>query len=241
MRFKIEVIIDNDRINKDKNKLIMSLLKRSLETSSKELYQKLYDDKKTLTKDFAFSMYMPNCKFERETIFIPDKKIDVYLTVYDSELGLNFYNGILANIGKGNKADGVIFKVKNINLIKEKLIVENEVWFKTMSPIVIREHNHDNDKTWYYSFDEEKGKELFLKNLKVELINKFGKEKTKDIEAIKIELITNKTVKIKHYGIEILSNICRFKMYSKPYLSEYILKAGIGSRHSQGFGMLSIL
>ena len=124
---------------------------------------------------------------------------------------------------------------------KERLIINNYAVYSSMSPIVVREHTGDNKKTWYYSLNEEKGREIFKKNLKYQLLERFSEEGILDIEEVDFQVLGNKEVKVKHYGIEVLSNICKVKVQAKPYIVDYIYKSGVGSRKSVGFGMLDLV
>jgi CRISPR-associated endoribonuclease Cas6 len=123
----------------------------------------------------------------------------------------------------------------------EKVITNDYATYRSMSPVVVREHKGDNDKTWYHSLNEEKGREIFMKNLKYQLLDTFGEERKLDIDEIEFQVIGNKEVKVKHYGIEVLSNICKLRICAKPYILDYLYKSGIGSRKSSGFGMLDLV
>ena len=109
-----------------------------------------------------------------------------------------------------------------------------------MSPISVREHFGDNKQTWYHSLNEEAGQEIFLNNLKYQLKNEYGEDKALDIKEVQFEVIANKVVKVKNYGIEVVGNICHIKIYAKPYILDYLYKAGIGSQRSTGFGMVDL-
>ncbi len=242
MRFNVEMVLSNENIPKDKNRIILSFLKHIYESYDKSYYESLYKSEENKVKDFTFSLYMKNCKFTREEIIIPEKKIILNFSTADMKDGILFYNAILANRGKPYNIKGNSLTVCNINMNKEKPITNDYAVYSSMSPIVVREHKGDNKKTWYYSLNEEKGKEIFINNLKNQLLDNFGEERKLDIEEIKIEVLErSREVKVKHYGIEVLSNICKIKVEAKPYILDYLYKAGIGSRKSSGFGMVNLV
>ena len=186
---------------------------------------------------------MPDCKFTREEIIVPEKKMILNFSTSNMLDGIMFYNSVNANIRKPYKIKENTITPTSINMTREKLITKDFAIFKTMSPIVLREHRGDNKKTWYYSFSESKGRDIFLENLKYQLLREFGEERSLDIEEVEIEIAEErlKTVKVKNYGIEILSNIGLIKLYAKPYILDYIYKAGVGSKRSTGFGMLDLV
>lgn len=238
MRFCVELLLNNEKFPKDKNRIIISLLKHCYEEYDKDYYDSLYESNKNEIKSFTFSLYMGNCKFEREEIIIPEKKIILNFSTSSIEDSIYFYNSILQAKNKPYEIKGVSLTVNKINIIKEKIIAENFLDLRVLSPIVVRDHSGQNDETWYYSLNEEKGKEIFNSNLKQQLLDEFGTARELDINEIEIQVVSNKEVKIKHYGIEVLSNIARLNIKAKPYILDYLYKSGIGSRRSQGFGMI---
>lgn len=241
LRFGVEISSENEKICKDKNKIMLSLLKSCYNSYNQEYFNKLYKEIPNKRKSFTFSLYMGDCKFLREEIVIPSKKIYLNFSTNDIEDGIMFYNSILTNKGKKFPVKDNILKIERIDMLKEKNIYSNEAIFKTMSPIVVREHSGDNAKTWYHSLSNLEGKEIFMSNLKYQLIEEFNEARILDIEEIEAEILFNKEVKVKHYGIEVLSNLCRIKITAKPYLLDYLYKAGIGGMKSAGFGMVNLV
>ncbi|AFS77692.1 CRISPR-associated endoribonuclease Cas6 [Gottschalkia acidurici 9a] len=242
MRFAVELLLENDRVPKDKNRIILSILKNNFNSYNKEYYESLYEKTNNNIKDFTFSLYMGQCQFLREEIVIPEKKIILNFSAHNYEDGIMFYNSFLSNIGRSYPIKDNAIKVSNISMRKEKTIYGNEVIFKTMSPLVAREHRGDNKKTWYHSLRAEEGQVILKENISYQLNNVFGERAKLDIEEIDIEVSQNiKEVKVKNYGIEILGNIGLLKINAKPYLLDYLYKAGIGSKRSSGFGMVDIV
>ncbi|SCG82197.1 hypothetical protein DW1_0587 [Proteiniborus sp. DW1] len=241
MRYNVELALSNDNISKDKNRIVISFLKYIYESYDKNYYESLYEKEENKSKSFTFSLYMPNCKFTREEIIIPNKKIILNFSTSDMRDGILFYNAALANKGKTYRVKDNSITISKINMNKEKIITNDYAIYSSMSPVVVRKHKGDNKKTWYYSLNEEQGKEVFIENLKYQLLDNFGEERRLDIEEIAFQMLSNKEVKVKHYGIEILSNICRIKVQAKPYILDYIYKSGIGSKRNSGFGMLDLV
>lgn len=241
LRFNVELLLKNESFPKDKNRVILSLLKHNFNSYNEDYYLKLYKETPTNTKDFTFSLFMKDCKFLRDEIVIPDKKILLNFSTYSIEEGITFYNSFLQNKGLEYKIKNNTLKIGKINLIREKAIKTDEVLLKTLSPISVREHNGDNKTTWYHSLNDDKGKEVFLKNFKHQFNDIFGNDRLLDSEELEIEILRNKEVKVKHYGIEVLGNISTLKIKGKPYILDYIYKAGIGSQRSAGFGMIDLV
>lgn len=241
MRFKVELLLKDKVIPKDKNRIFLSLIKNNYMSYDKGYYEGLYEDIPNKMKNFTFSLYMPNCVFMRDEIIIPGKKIIMNFSTNDMKDGIMFYNSFLKNKNKCYPIKDNSLMINKIHLNSEKTVMDNQVEFITMSPISVREHKGDNKKTWYHSLNNEKGQEILLNNLKIQLLNEFGESRILDFKEIEIEVLTNKEVKVKNYDIEVLGNICRLKVKAKPYILDYLYKAGMGSQRSSGFGMIDLI
>jgi CRISPR-associated endoribonuclease Cas6 len=126
MRFNVELLLNNDIIPKDKNRIIISLLKHNFSSYDKEYYSKLYEKTPNKIKNFTFSIYMGNCKFLREEIIIPDKKIILNFSTHHIKDGIMFYNSFLENKGSEYSIKNNSIKINRINLSREKPVVDNE-------------------------------------------------------------------------------------------------------------------
>lgn len=242
MRFTVELDLEKDKIPKDKNRLILSLLKKAFSSYDDEYYKELYESEENKMKSFTFSLYMGDCKFLREEILIPNKRISLNFSTYSNKDGIMFYNSFLALKGKKNNIENNTITVKKINMVQEKPILDNEVIFKTLSPIVVREHYGDNSKTWFHSLKDKKGQEIFKNNLIYQLTEELGENASIDINNIEFTPAnTMKIVKVKNYGIEVHSNIGKIKIKAKPYILDCLYKSGVSSLRSSGFGMLEIV
>lgn len=241
MRFCVELALENPYITKEKNKMIMHVLKLLFESTDSDKYQEMYEQKKNNEKNFTFSTYLGRgVKFNREDIYLPDKKILLNFSTYDISEGILFYNSFVENIGLEIPVENNIITINKVKKLNMGLIEEN-ILFSTSSPLVVREHSGDNKKTWYYDISNEKGFEVFKENLRYQLKSNIENIKDKDIDEIQIKVLKNKLVKIKHYGITIPANLAIINVNAKAYIIDYLYKAGIGSRRSQGFGFLNIV
>lgn len=240
MRYQIVISLDSDEIPKDKNRMFLSFIKHHIAENDKRFFESLYIKGETNRKDFTFSLYMSECEFLRETIRIPNKRICLNFSTHDLSTGIQFYNAMINGRGREYSYKGITMKIEKIELKQEKTFMIESATFKSLSPCVIREHDGKTNKDWFYSLDSKKGRTLFVENARGQILESI-KDSSYDLADIRISLIKNKEVTVKHYGIEVLANICMFKMEAKPYILEYFYKAGIGSFKSTGFGMLSSL
>lgn len=239
MRFTVTIQLNQSEIPKDRSRIFLSLIKFWLEKENPELFHKLYGSKATIRKDFTYSLFLGDCKFKREIIEIPDKQAFLNLSSYDLGLGIHIYNALLKGKGHIYSYKDLSMCIRDIQLQKEKLISTDLAFFQTMSPCVVREHHEKTNRDWFYSLSEEKGRKLFLQNVQIQVVETLPEAK-EDVQEMKIKVFKNKEVKVKHYGIEVLANICELEIKAKPYILDYLYKAGIGSLKSTGFGMLKV-
>ena len=120
MRFNVELLLDNEVIPKDKNRIIISLLKNNFSSYDRDYYSELYEETPNNMKSFTFALYMGNCKFLREEILIPEKKIILNFSTNDIRDGIMFYNAFLTNKGLEYPIKDNVMKINKINLSKER-------------------------------------------------------------------------------------------------------------------------
>ena len=108
-----------------------------------------------------------------------------------------------------------------------------------MSPLVVREHNNETKKDYYYSFQHEEFEEMLKINIREEIKNADIPERL--IETFSIEAINAKKTVIKFYEKQIEASLGIYKLNGSPELLDYLYKAGIGSKRSSGFGMFTII
>ena len=242
MRFALIFRLQKKEFPSDNRRIFMSYIKNSFEDYDKSIFEKYYKNRDNIEKPFTFSIYFGRAVFSREKIILNSNKIQLTFSSIDIEVGLHFYNSVL------NKK-GILFKLENsnsmvlerINLMKEPPIAFDKIIFKTLSPIIIREHNKEKNKDWYYSFEDIESANIIKQSLKYQAMNYFGKFVEEDINEVIIKPIAMKKLVILHYGVLVTGNVGTFEMHGKAYLLEYFYKAGISSRKSEGFGQVDIL
>lgn len=242
MRLSVELLLQKNRIDKDKNRIILHIIKLLMEKESKETYRALYEDNKSSPKNINFSIYMGRgVKFLRDEIEIPSQKIIVNFSTYDPAIGIAIYNSFIKNLGLEIPIKNNLVTINEINLRTKRTITKDVERFKIQSPIVIREHKNDNKTTYYHDISDEKGQKIFLENLRYQIKDEFPDIKEKHLDEIDLNVIWSKLINVKHYGIVIPSNIGEIEIRARGYILEYLYLSGIGGRRSQGFGYVDLL
>ncbi|MFD2616047.1 CRISPR-associated endoribonuclease Cas6 [Terrilactibacillus laevilacticus] len=242
MRLCILCDLQNAQIPVDYRRKILSLLKLGLSKTNNSLYNTLYGEGSNKQKDFSYSVYLPSPKFTKETIDLKSKRLMINFSTSDTEIGINLYNAFIHL-----RKQSIPFSTNNtitpqdINIVKEKQIINKKIVFKTMSPLVARDHNPETKKDWYFIHDDVSWSEILKRNLLFQLKNSSFNAPKIDVENMKIQPKAMKKTVIKLYDVHVTCSLGTFSIESEPYLLTYLYQTGLGSHRGLGFGMLDIV
>ena len=131
--------------------------------------------------------------------------------------------------------------LKDVRIIEEKVIREEEAVFQTTigGGVAVREHNKEENKDIYYSMENERFEEV-LNWLMKERFKRLGypEDIFKDFSC---ELLEGRKIVVKHFDLKFPVTTGKFKIKAPKILLEEIYRTGMGSRLSQGFGLLEYL
>lgn len=242
MRLKFEFILIKNRIPLDYRRIFISLFKKSLEKDNRDYKNKYYHENDPIKKAFTFSVFLDKPKFHRDYIEVESNKVILNLSTYSYEIGVDYYNALIKMLNYAYPLqDDNYLILKNIVSIKEVNIKQDVILIKTMSPILIRKHDKNSNYDTYLVPSQEG----FIKEIRNSIsigVEKLGLSELKQ-EVQRFELIDigkGKEVKVFFYGHKVLGLVGRYLLKGTPELLEYVLKSGIGSRTSSGFGMFDV-
>ncbi len=243
---------------------IMALIKEALTFADKEYKEKLYPNKNTefskVAKPFSFSLILPKSKeVKRERIsinsdlevedlvfyFNSDNVISLFVSSCDYFFIMALYNGLLT-IKKFDFGNGITLELKRVFLLNERQVNNNEVTFKTISPILIE------------NVDEKPllpDKNLLEYNRELNVIQD---KILKEIRGVGLKAslefmpITFKKQVVKHTlqgfrektGKPYMTLTCyegQFRLRGHPEDLQMLYQIGIGLRTGQGFGMVDVV
>lgn len=237
MRYKLYFTLENEKIPIDYRKIIISFIKLSLTEYSKECFEEYYNNKDNIIKPYAFSVFFRNPEFKGEEITIKEKKFEVNITIEDYKTAIVIYNAFNHQKFKKFSINRNSWTLQNIVLIPEKEISENKIIIKFQSPLCVR--LRENEKDYYYSYGNQKFEETLKINIKKQL--KITDIPPEIVDTFTIRPISAKKVLIKFYEKCIECSAGIFELNGDKRLLEYLYKAGMGSKHSAGFGMFQIM
>jgi CRISPR-associated endoribonuclease Cas6 len=240
MRFCLDFIPEKDLIPLDYRSCFLSIFKTAYQSYNHQLYEKLYAKDNILQKPYTFSVFLGNSKFSYKTILLENKILKLNYSTYSYDYGISFYNAMLKIKYKPLEFGQNRIVLKTINMVNEKPINSDKIAVRTLSPIIIRRHIKEQNFDFYYDFGHKDSIDVLKKNIYSLSQNYFDYDIRFDLNDLKIIPIKFKKTEILYRHHKITGNVGRVAILGKPYLLDYLLKAGMGARRSQGFGMLEL-
>lgn len=169
MRFKLYFDLEKEELPIDYRKSILSYMKYSLSQYNKEEFEKLYNDKDPIVKGYTFAIFFNEPRFTKEKVIVEDKRMELNLSVYDYHTAIILYNAFNHQKNKNFSLNRNAMKLKNISLVEERKIPKKTILIKLLSPLIVRDHNRDTKKDYYYSYRHSEFKEILTINIKEQL------------------------------------------------------------------------
>lgn len=237
MRIKLYFILENLKFPLDYRRSIISFIKLSLSEYSTEEFKKYYNQKDNIIKPYTFSIFFKQPQIDGKEIILRDKKFEMNMSIEDYEAAITLYNAFNHQKGKKFSINQNSWTLQKIVFIPEKEIKEEKAIIKFQSPLCVRKREQNKD--YYYSFENERFEETLKINIKQQL--KISNISEELVNTFKITPIKAKKVIIKFYEKQIECSTGIFELEGDIQLLNYLYKAGIGSKHSAGFGMFQIV
>lgn len=224
MTLKIKLNVQTNTIPKDYRRLILHFIKSALEKEDFETFNKYYSVGATVKKPFTFWVSLPQCKFCEKEIILEKNEFTFYISTNETRLAFVFFNAFknlkTLTIGKENCSTKIA-----VDLIKDKIVKENEIIINMLSPLVIRNHIK-GEKDKYYLFNEDGFQKYF---------------NTIVSENVEITVLKCKKVIVQSYGTNIPSSLGIFKLSGDVKALQKLYLTGLGSKKSAGFGKFDII
>lgn len=234
MKYIVRFTLKDPEIRADYRGTIISFFKKAISSYMGGcFYSELYENG-TQQKPFTWSIRFEKPIFQGETITLGSKEIEMTLKFGEPKTALIYYSSLLEQKGKkfliGNGNDWVLNSIK---MIPEKDIHEEIVVFKVLSPICLRLHNKEKKIDRYLTVEDENFALEFQRKLEDEL--PYMKE---EIALLKYDFSGLKKVIVPVYHLKIQVSIGEFIVAGNIKILNYILKNGVGSKRSSGFGLV---
>ena len=202
---------------------ILSFIKKSLEDYSEDEYKKFYNQRDNIMKPFSFSVFFKDSQFQGENIIVHSKTMEVNFSTSDYHAGIVLYNAFNHQKNEKFSLYQNSMTLKNLILLPEKEIKEEQVIIKFLSPLVVR--NRQEKKDYYYSYEQDEFLDTLKLNIKIQLqISDLPED---IVENLKLEPIKAKKVIVKFYEKKMETSIGVFQLSGNPELLNYLYKTGM--------------
>ena len=228
MRMKLYFTLENEKMPIDYRRSIISFIKLSLSEYSENEFKKYYNEKDNIVKPYAFSIFFRQPQINGQEIILEDKRFEMNITMENYETAITIYNAFNHQKNKKFSINQNSWTLQNIVLIPEKEIKESKIIIKFQAPLCVRKREENKD--YYYSFEDEKFEETLKMNIKEQL--KIISIPAELVDTLKIAPIKAKKVIIKFYEKQIECSTGIFELEGDIELLSYLYKAGVGSKHS---------
>lgn len=242
MRFILNFELDTVIIPVEIRKTIISFFKKSLtEAHNSKYYPEFFTG--TQIKDYSFSIIFPLDKYLGEEIYLKKPEMKVIVSCSEkNNIGFLLVNVFLSQRNKNFPLPKNTHMIlRDVRIVEEKNISGEEAIFQTTigGGIVVRDHSKENNKDICYSVGDEKFEEV-LNWLMKERFKRLGypEDIFKDFSC---KLLQGRKIIVKHFDLKFPITTGRFKIKAPKILLEEIYRTGMGSRLSQGFGLLEYL
>jgi len=257
MRFSVKILLNGDKlvIPTDYRRNILSLIKEAINPnqSNTEIYEKYYVKEARKMKPFTFSVNFITDEAQKEkgVIHLVGPWINLYFSASDPVFLIYVYNGLVQLKKDYPLFPGLKAKIGHFSLEQQKIIRDQEVIFKTLSPLLVRDTGQDRKTQGYLTPESPEFMDRLYHSVGYmckKLLDGDYQLKQSDFAA---ELINFKTAHISHYTQKdaplgskkemIVATAGIVKIKAPAPVLQLIYDAGIGAKRSQGFGMLEIL
>lgn len=241
MRLELIFKIEKPELPKDNSSIWISFLKNCLSQCHGGQFFETYFGGHGI-KDYTYSIILSAPQFGKEKILLGDNQIKMIFSADDrNKTGLIFFQAFIqAKQKRFPLPGGNGMTLKQINQKRERLIIDSGVVFRTVTGggFVVREHNRETNRDRFLTFQEEGFEEQLCQVLERQSCEAgFPKGTGKNVIFRPVQC---RKVLVKHFGIFVDATCGIFELEGNPDFLQYLYQAGMGSKHSAGFGLLDI-
>lgn len=242
MRLELIFKIERLELPKDNSSIWISFLKNCLtQCHNGQFFERYFG--RSGSKGYTYSIILPSPQFRGEKIILENNQVKMLFSADDRDrTGLIFYQAFIeAKNKRFPLPDGNGITLKQINQKREQLIVSSKVMFRTVvgGGLVVREHNKETNRDKFFTFQDEGFDKQLQQVLETQAKEAGFLEETG--RKVTFKPIQCKKVLVKSYKIYIDTTCGIIELEGDPAFLQYLYQAGMGSKHSAGFGMLEVV
>lgn len=239
MKLELKFYVKNGVMPIDYRPYIMSYIKAALSKNCKQIFDEVYSKTDPKAKSFTFAVVFKNSKIINDEIHFDDKEFKLIFSSLNHSLILYLYNSLIKTRNTTKRFnDDFEIELKKMFLVPLENITADSVHIKFLSPLLVRQHSADNQDR-YLTFEEEQ----FNSQLNI-IIRRMLEDNNivcKQSTEITLKPLKAKTTVIKNMKLAFCANIGEYILSGNPEILNILLRAGMGSRRGEGFGMFYVV
>ena len=237
-QLKLEFILENERLPRELDSLIVSFLKASMENYSKDLFERLYSKSHSVMKSYTMSYYLPGASFKADCIQLGQNKFTLYFSDCNKMSLFHFMNAFMQMKGKKYPMKGNSMTLTTLVTQPRRAVTDSEVIVKMSSSLIARRHDSETNKDTYYTYDQEEFGNVVKENVTLFLERMNLSVSARDFE---IEAVKGKKIVADVFRNKVDANIGIYRLKGSTDLLNILYQAGVGSRRSEGHGKFELL
>ncbi len=237
-QYKLTFILEKNWLPREIDRLLVSFLKASAQSYSQDFFMRLYDKSRSVIKSFTYSYFLPGAEFGKERIILSQNEFSLFFSDADQQELLYFFNAFQLMKYKKYPMDGNSMQLVSVYMQKLNEIRENEIVIKMQSPLIVRNHNSENNQDIYYTYDSEGFQQALKENIEI-FLSRMGFMFTTD--HFSIQTIKGKKVVVPVFGRNTDASIGIFKLTGSCQLLNTLYQTGMGVRRSEGHGKFEVI
>ncbi|MCQ4636094.1 CRISPR-associated endoribonuclease Cas6 [Anaerovorax odorimutans] len=235
MKLSIEFTLTKKEFPLDFRRVFLALLKKCLaEADNGKYMDKYYEAGKE--KDFTFAVFFSEPVFRKTHIELKAERGKLLFSCAETFTGFLFFSAFLEQRGKAFPLEkGNHLTIQSVKKVAEPETKESQAMVKMLSPLCVREHKREKNWDQYYIYDDEDFQKKALYVIKNKLLRAGFSEELS--ETFKITPVNCKKTVVEFYKRKIPCSLGYFLLEGDRAVLNYLLRAGLASRCSAGFGM----
>lgn len=232
--------LDHSYLEKAYQSTFYSFLKQVLSEEDHEKYLELFGEKDAKIKQFCFYIRLSHPSFQGDLIQLEEPLVEIHIRSYDEIELYQFYNAFLSAFKKKklfpmnlNKARIMKVKLKPLQKIEE-----NTLYIKFLSPMVVKEHFKESNRTIYYTYQDSD----FMNKLKKVIQNTYeALGYSFSMDDFELMPVNPKKTVVSIYGVQIPVSIGSYILKGNKDLLNFLYLKGMGNLSGSGFGAFMII
>lgn len=236
--FKITFKLEKNVLPREMDRLLVSFLKASTQNYSQDFYEQLYDKSKSIIKRYSFSYYLPGAKFHDDKIELDKNEFTMFFSDVDQVEQLQFFNAFQAMKFKKYPMNGNSMQLVSISMQRLDEIKDNDIIIKIQSPLIVRQHNSDDNSDKYYTCEMDGFENALKDNVKI-LIDRL--DLPLSVDDFSIEVVKGRKVVVPVFGRNVDASLGIYKLTGSRELLNALQMLGLGVRRSEGHGKFEVI